>query len=88
MSWEQRFSALAEFDGDAWHAAYERLEQAWLAAYTAAFVEIAVSRGWRQNDAITWPIGIGGEAFIGAYRYAWDPQRAAAADVVTCEEPP
>ena len=43
MTWEQRFGALIEFDGDEWDAAHKRLEQEWLAAYTAAFVEIAVS---------------------------------------------
>jgi DNA invertase Pin-like site-specific DNA recombinase len=88
MTWEQRFGALAEFDGDQWVVAYERLEQEWRAAYTAAFVEIAISRGWRRDDAVTWPVGIGGEAFIEAYLYDWDPRRAATADVVACEEPP
>jgi hypothetical protein len=47
--------------------------QEWLAAYTPAFVEIAVSRGWRREDAETWPVGIGDEAFLEAYRYNWDP---------------
>ena len=42
MTWEQRFVALIELDGDEWGAAHKLLEQAWLAAYTAAFVEIAV----------------------------------------------
>jgi hypothetical protein len=32
-----------------WDAAHGRLEQEWLAAYTAAFVEIAISRGWRRD---------------------------------------
>ena len=58
MTWEQRFGALAAFDGEEWDAAHERLEQEWLAAYTAAFVEIAVSRGWRREDATTWPVGL------------------------------
>jgi hypothetical protein len=66
----------------------QRLEQEWLAAYTAAFVEIAVLRGWRRETAETWPVGIGDEAFIEAYRYNWYPWRAAAEDVVACEEPP
>jgi hypothetical protein len=87
-SWEDRFSALAELDGEAWDAEHDRLEQDWLAAYIAAFVEIAVSRGWRQDDAAIWPIGIGGEAFLEAYLYEWDPRRAAGTDVVACEEPP
>ena len=64
MTWEQRFGGLIELDGDEWDAAHKRLEQEWLAAYTAAFVEIAVSRGWRREDAETWPVGIGDEAFI------------------------
>ena len=34
------------------------------------------------------PVGIGDEAFIEAYLYDWDSSRAAAADVVACEEPP
>jgi hypothetical protein len=55
MAWEQRFGALIELDGDEWDAVHKRLEQEWLAAYTAAFVEIAVSRGWRLEDAATWP---------------------------------
>jgi hypothetical protein len=38
MAWEQRFGALIELDGDEWDAAHKRLEQEWLAAYTAAFV--------------------------------------------------
>ena len=62
---------------DEWDVAYERLELEWRAAYTAAFVEIAVARGWRREDAGTWPIGIGDEAFIEAYLYDWDPRRAA-----------
>jgi hypothetical protein len=88
MACEQRFGALIELDGDEWDAAHKRLEQEWLGAYTAAFVEIAVSRGWRRENAETWPVGIGDEAFSEAYRYNWDPCRAAAEDVVACEEPP
>ena len=34
---DQRFGALIELDGDEWDAAHKRLEQEWLAAYTAAF---------------------------------------------------
>jgi hypothetical protein len=29
----------------------------------------------------------GGEAFIKAYRYDWDPGQAAEADVIACEAP-
>jgi hypothetical protein len=87
VNWEQRFSALIDLAGDEWDAAHDRLEQEWVAAYTAAFVQIAVSRGWRRDDAETWPVGIAEEAFIEAYHYNWDPWRAAEADVIDCEEP-
>ncbi len=88
MTWEQRFSALVELDRDEWDVAHERLQQDWLAAYITAFVEIAVARGWRRDDAQTWPVGIGEEAFIEAYLDQWDPRQAAAADVAACEELP
>jgi hypothetical protein len=88
MTWAQRFGALAELDGDEWDVAYERLELEWRATYTAAFVEIAVARGWRREDAGTWPVGIGDEAFIEAYLYDWDPRRAAAADVALVKRHP
>ena len=88
MTWEQRFGALTELDGYEWDVAYERLELEWRAAYTAAFVEIAVARGWRREDAGTWPVGIGDEAFIEAYLYDWDPRRAAAADVALVKRHP
>jgi hypothetical protein len=64
MTSEQRVGALIELDGDEWDAAHKRLEQEWLATYTAAFVEIAVSRGWRRENAQTWPVGIGDEAYM------------------------
>jgi hypothetical protein len=88
VTWEQRFSVLVELDGDKWDAAREQLEQDWLAAYTTAFVELATSRGWRRDDAVIWPIGIGDEAFIEAHRHEWDPRLAAEVDVIACEEPP
>ena len=46
------------------------------------------SKRRRREDAGTWPVGIGDEAFIEDYLYDWDPRRAAAADVVACEAPP
>ena len=88
MTWEQRFGALTELDGDEWDVAYERLELAWRSAYTAAFVEIAVARGWRREDAGTWLVGIGDEHSSKPTSTTWDPWRAAAADVVACEAPP
>jgi len=85
MSWLQRFAALIDFDGAEWDAEHDRLQGEWLAAYTRAFVEIAMARGWRREDAMTWPVGIGEEAFVEAYRYEWCPRLAAEADVLSCE---
>ena len=45
---------------------------------------IAVPRN-RPSGGGRMPRRIGDEAFIEAYRYDWDPWRAAAADVVACE---
>lgn len=67
VSWPQRFAELADMDCGEWSAALDSLESEWLAAYTRAFVDIAWARGWRREDAMTWPVGIGGEAFINAY---------------------
>jgi hypothetical protein len=50
---------LVELDGNEWDAAHEQLEQDWLAAYTTAFVERAISRGWRRDLARTDPGQIG-----------------------------
>ena len=86
--WPERFAALADMDGDEWEGGYDRLRQEWLAAYSGAFVDIAVSRGWRRGDAIIWPIGIGDEAFIEAYLHDWCPRRSAASDVIASEESP
>ena len=57
MTWEQRFGALAAFDGDEWDAAHERLEQEWLAAYTAASGSTlrAWREGWQSRDAALSP---------------------------------
>jgi hypothetical protein len=86
--WTERFAALVDMDGDEWEAGYDRLRQEWLAEYHVAFVDTAVARGWRTGDAITWPIGIGDEAFIAAYLHDWCPRRSAAADVIASEESP
>jgi hypothetical protein len=88
VDWAARFAALANLDGNEWEEEYDRLREAWLAAYSGAFVEIAIARGWRREDAITWPIGIGDEALIEAYQHDWCPHCSAEADVIGCEEPP
>jgi hypothetical protein len=88
MNWPQRFAALVDMNGDGgWEQEHDRLRGEWLAAYTRAFMEIAVARGWRRGDAATWPVGIGEEAYINAYQHDWCPRRSAEADVIASEEP-
>jgi hypothetical protein len=41
-----------------------------------------------REEAETWPVGIGDEAFIEAYRYNWDSWRTAAEDVVRLRRAP
>jgi len=48
----------------AWVDAYEQLGREWLAAHIAAFIEIGCRAAGDRDDATTWPIGIGDEAFI------------------------
>jgi hypothetical protein len=66
---------------------HERLEVEWKAAYTEAFVSIAVDRGWEREDAETWPDQISQEASIEKYLFDSCPRRTAQADVIVCEEP-
>jgi hypothetical protein len=89
MTWAEQFAALAaldEADDGRWEVEHERLRDAWLTAYAAAFVAVAVSRGWKPEDAATWPAEIADDAYNEAYRHDWDPQRTAAADVIGCEQ--
>jgi hypothetical protein len=90
MDWQARFAALAELDDSEgeWEAEHERIEQEWRQAYRAAFIEIAVARGWREEDAATWPSEIGADAFTECYLYDHSPRKTAEADVIACEEPP
>lgn len=84
--WIARFTIASMKDGDEWDVAHEKLEADWLAEYAAAFVEIAVSRGWKLEDAETWPSQIGKEAYIHCDAYGYDPRHTAEADVIACEE--
>lgn len=87
IDWAARAAAHANMDGDEWDAEEELFRAEWQEAYTAAFVEIAVARGWQRRDAVTWPPEIAGEAYIEAYTHKYDPRLSAEADVVACEEP-
>jgi hypothetical protein len=87
--WQGRFDALARLDEEdaaAYDAAHERLEADWRAAYEVAFVETAVARGWKPEDAQTWPSEIGADAFLESWQDASrDPREAARRDVIECE---
>jgi hypothetical protein len=72
--WEQQFGALIGLDGDEWDAAHKRLEQEWLAAYTAAFVGTASRAYSPREDAETWSVGVGDEPL--AENHPGRPNRA------------
>lgn len=88
QSWHDRFAAIALLDGDEWAAEIERVETEWKAAYDEAFVACAVRRGWRKEDAETWPSEIHDDACISAYNHNYCPVATAERDVIECEEPP
>lgn len=84
--WRSRNAAVVQADGDEWDSLNEAFSRDWKAAYSAAFVEIAVSRGWSCEDAETWPENIADDALIdGAPKHDWCPRLTAEADVVECE---
>jgi hypothetical protein len=83
--WLERFAALYEADGEEWDRLHERLEEDWKSAYRAAFVELALRRGWKREHADDWAGEICGEAFLSASSDQPEPRDHAAADVVQCE---
>lgn len=85
MTWEERFSALALMDGDGWEDEYTRLKAAWTDVYTEKFLNFAVGRGWKLEDAETWPEHLIDDAFSEAHRRQYDPQLCAQYDVIACE---
>jgi hypothetical protein len=87
IDWAARAAAHAEMDGDEWDAEEGRFREDWKAAYREAFIRIAVSRGWKREDAETWPEHLDDESYIEAYRLEWCPERVAETDVIACEEP-
>ena len=89
MNWAQQFSALAELDGAEWDALHEQLREAWQEDYAAAFVDVAIGRGWKDEDAASWlDSDTAREAYLEASRFDWSPERTAEADVIGCEELP
>lgn len=85
--WAARAAAMAEMETDAWDAEEEAFRDDWQSAHQKAFIEIAVSRGWKREDAETWPEHLADESYIRAYEYGYCPRRVAEVDVIACEEP-
>jgi hypothetical protein len=84
--WQARHAALATEDDDEWERLHDAFSTDWQAAYTRAFVRIAVDRGWKREDAASWPEHIADDALAWtAPKHAWSPQRTARADVINCE---
>ena len=85
-NWKARFTDLADLSGTQWDTAEDRIKQEWEEAYTGAFIRIAVERGWKREDASSWPHEIVDEAYIASYYHDNDPERSAEADVIACEQ--
>ena len=83
--WAARHAALSAATGDEWDRLNEAFETEWCVAYTAAFIDYAVWRGWSREDAESWPDSLVEEALFTAPDFDYDPQAAAKADVVICE---
>lgn len=84
--WTARHAAIVAAPDDEWDRLSEAFDADWKAAYSAAFVEAAMARGWSLSDAESWPEHIVDDALIdAASTFGWCPQRTAAADVLICE---
>ena len=83
--WPARHSALAAAGGEEWDQLHEALETDWKAAYSAAFVEIAISRGRSRENAESRPENIVDEALLSVAGHDQCPRRVAEADVRACE---
>jgi hypothetical protein len=83
--WSTRRTAVAAADDDDWDRLSEAFDADWKSAYSVAFVEIAVSRGWSRENAESWPGEIAGEALLSAVDNDFCPRRTAEADVIACE---
>ena len=84
-NWTARHSALAAADGEEWDRLHEAMEADWKAAYSTAFVEIAISRGWSRENAESWHEYILDEASLSVAGHDQCPRRVAEADVLACE---
>lgn len=78
-NWPARFAALEAADGEEWDRLDKQIEADWKWEYQAAFLDIAVARGWGRENAETWAGAIVDDAFMEA-RPA-PPRAAAEADV-------
>ncbi len=83
--WSARRTAVAAADDDDWDRLSEAFDADWKSAYSVAFVETAVSRGWSRENAESWPGEIAGEALLSAAGHDFCPRRTAEADVIACE---
>jgi len=84
--WSARQAEAATADGEDWETLHEAFARDWKAAYSRRFIEFAVSRGWSEFDAATWPDNIVDDALLwGACEHDWCPIRTAEADVMACE---
>lgn len=81
--WSARFAALRETDGEEWDCLDEKIETDWKREYRAAFVEIALSRGWERESAKVWVEEIVDDACASAWPAT--PRETAEADVRECE---
>jgi len=83
--WPARYVALAEADGDELAKLCEVFDADWKAEYSTAFVQFAVGRGWRPQDAAEWSAEIAGEALLSSAGHDDCPRKTAEADVRVCE---
>lgn len=86
IDWPARHAELVAADGDEWDRLSAAYVSDWADAYCRAFVAFAVSRGWSQDEAESWPSHIVQDAMLEAAKWDWSPQAAAEADVIECEQ--
>jgi hypothetical protein len=84
--WRARLAIVNACGGEEWESLNEAFEEDWKAAYSAAFVEVAMARGWSRENAATWPENIVEDALMdGAPEHEWCPVATAEADVLQIE---
>ena len=75
----------AEHDPGEWKRLSEAYDRDWIAAYTTAFIEFAMSRGWTRQDAESWADDLADEALVASSPGKDCPQSLAHAHVLGCE---